>query len=148
MRKLTKKDECNEKVRKSFTEQIKTEAEDSKFSEYLQDSWSRNEVGIFELKYDEQPLRKPSLLNISEPSENSRNSQMDFCVKVTEHEEVKEINLPLKPGQLHELQKNDTYCREITRKLHKRAEMQKIFIKEKGILYRLWTEDGRTFKCI
>ena len=73
---------------------------------------------------------------------------MDFCVKVTEHEEVKEINLPLKPGQLHELQKNDAYCRDIAKKLHKNVELQKIFIKEKGILYHLWTKDGRTFKCI
>ena len=23
-----------------------------------------------------------------------------------------------------------------------------MFIKEKGVLYRLWTEDGQTFKCI
>ena len=73
---------------------------------------------------------------------------MDFSVKVTEHEEVKEIKLPLKPGQLQELQKNDAYCRDIARKLHKKVEMQKIFIKEKGILYWLWHEDGRTFKCI
>ena len=27
-------------------------------------------------------------------------------------------------------------------------ELQKIFIKEEGVLYRLWIEDGRTFKCI
>ena len=27
-------------------------------------------------------------------------------------------------------------------------ELQKIFIKEEGVLYRLWVEDGRTFKCI
>ena len=67
---------------------------------------------------------------------------------MTEHEEVKEIKLPLKPGQLQELQKNDAYCRDIARKLHKKVEMQKIFIKEKGVLYRLRTENGRTFKCI
>ena len=40
------------------------------------------------------------------------------------------------------------YCRNIARKLHKYVELQKIFIKERGILYRLWTEDGRMFKCI
>ena len=27
-------------------------------------------------------------------------------------------------------------------------ELQKTFIKESGVLYRLWTEDGRTFKCV
>ena len=43
---------------------------------------------------------------------------------------------------------NDTYCRDVAKKLHKDIELQKIFIKEEGVLYRLWIEDGRTFKCI
>ena len=107
-----------------------------------------DKVNIFGLSYDKKLLRKPSLLDDSESSEQSWNSQRDFCVKVTEHQEVKEITLPLKPKQLHELQKNDTYCRDVAKKLHKNVELQKIFIKEKGILYHLWTEDGRTFKCI
>ena len=54
----------------------------------------------------------------------------------------------MKPKQLQELQKNDTYCRDVAKKLHKDKELQKIFIKEEGLLYRLWVEDGRTFKCI
>ena len=54
----------------------------------------------------------------------------------------------MKPKQLQQLQKNDTYCRDVARKLHKDIELQKIFIKEEGVLYRLWIEDGRTFKCI
>ena len=45
------------------------------------------------------------------------------------------------------MQKNDTYCRDVAKKLHKDRGLQKIFIKE-GVLYRLWIEDGRTFKCI
>ena len=69
-------------------------------------------------------------------------------VNLTEHKDAKEVKLPLKPKQLQELQKNDAYCRDITKKLHKDVELQKIFIKESGVLYRLWTEDGRTFKCI
>ena len=68
--------------------------------------------------------------------------------EITEHENLKEIKLPLKPKQLQQLQKNDTYCREVAKKLHKDMELQKIFIKEEGVLYRLWIEDGRTFKCI
>ena len=36
----------------------------------------------------------------------------------------------------------------VAKKLHKDTELQKIFIKEEGVLYRLWIEDGRTFKCI
>ena len=73
---------------------------------------------------------------------------MGPCVEITEHEDLQEIKLPLKPKQLQQLQKNDTYCRDVAKKLHKDMELQKIFIKEEGVLYRLWTEDGRTFKCI
>ena len=64
------------------------------------------------------------------------------------HEDLREIKLPLKTKQLQQLQKNDTYCRDVAKKLHKDIELQKIFIKEEGVLYRLWIEDGRTFKCI
>ena len=49
---------------------------------------------------------------------------------------------------MQELQKNDTYCRDVVKKLHKDRELQKIFIKERGVLYRLWTEDGRTLLCV
>ena len=69
-------------------------------------------------------------------------------VHVTEHEQVKEIKLPLKPQQLEYLQRNDEYCREVARKLEKDVDLKRIFLREEGILYRLWTEDGRTFKCI
>ena len=54
----------------------------------------------------------------------------------------------MKPKQLQELKKNNSYCREVAKKLHKDVELQKTFIKESGVLYRLWTEDGRTFKCV
>ena len=73
---------------------------------------------------------------------------MDPCIEITEHKDLREIKLPLKPTQLQQLQKNDTYCRDVAKKLHKDTELQKIFIKEEGVLYRLWVEDGRTFKCI
>ena len=73
---------------------------------------------------------------------------MNPRVEITEHENLKEIKLQLKLKQLQQLQKNDIYCRDVAKKLYKDKELQKIFIKEKGVLYRLWTEDGRTFKCI
>ena len=73
---------------------------------------------------------------------------MNPCIEITEHENLKEIRLPLKPKELQQLQKNDMYCRDMAKKLHKDTELQKIFIKEEGVLYRLWIEDGRTFKCI
>ena len=100
------------------------------------------------LNYEEKLLKKQDLLNSSKPSKLSCNLQKETCIKITEHEDVQDINLPLKPKQLQELQKNDTYCREVARKLHRDRELRKIFIKEKGVLYRLWIEDGRTFKCI
>ena len=73
---------------------------------------------------------------------------MSQCVEITEHEQLREIKLPLKQKQLQQLQMNDEYCRDVAKKLHKDMELQKIFIKEEGVLYRLWIEDGRTFKCI
>ena len=100
------------------------------------------------LNYKEKPLEKRNLLNPSKSSEPLRNPRKDTCIKITEHEDVREIKLPLKRKQLQELQKNDMYCRDIAKKLHKDRELQKIFIKENGVLYRLWIEDGRTHKCI
>ena len=144
--KLTKKNKSNEKITENGTEQRKVQTEGSKFNGYSQNSWNRNKVGIFELKYEEQPLKKWSLLESGKPGKQLQNSQADFCVKVTEQEEVKEINLPLKPGQLHELQKNDAYCRDIIKKWHKKVEMQMIFIKENDILYCLWSEDGKNLQ--
>ena len=102
----------------------------------------------FKLNYSEKLLVNRKLQNTSESSKSSQNSCNNACIQVTKHEEVKEITLPLKPRQLQELQKNDTYCREVAKKLHRDVELQKIFIKEKGVLFRLWTEDGRTFKFI
>ena len=111
---------------------------------------SRTAVGMkmLEIHYSEKPLINQESLNASESGEHSQNLRRHTCVEVTEHEDVKEITLPLKPKQLQELQKNDLYCREVAKKLHKDVELQKIFIKERGVLFRLWTEDGRTFKCI
>ena len=100
------------------------------------------------LHYEGKPLDKQNLLDSSESSKPSWKSQKDTCVEIADHETVKEIRLPLKPKQLQELLKNNTYCRDVTKKLHKDCELQKIFIKERGVLYRLWTEDGRTFKYI
>ena len=110
----------------------------------MQNSPVPSEVATFVFKYDEKLLKKWSLLNDSESSKPSQNSQKDTCIKITEHKYLKEITLPLKPKQLQEPQKNDMYCRDIAKKLHKDVELQKIFIKENGVLYRLWIEDGRT----
>ena len=62
---------------------------------------------------------------------------MNPCIEITEHKDLREIRLPLELKQLQQLQKNDTYCRDVAKKLHKDIELQKIFIKEEGVLYRL-----------
>ena len=97
------------------------------------------------MKFDEKPTEERTLLSGSECREDSQKLQMDPCVEITEHEDLQEIKLPLKLEQLQQLQKNDTYCRDMAKKLHKDMELQKIFIKEEGVLYRLWIEDGEHF---
>ena len=120
----------------------------SKFQEHSQNSQTESAVKTFEIKFDKKPKEKRTLLSGSEFREDSRDSRTDPCIEITEHKDLWEIRLPLKPKQLQQLQKNDTYCRDVAKKLHKDTELQKIFIKEEGVLYRLWIEDGRTFKCI
>ena len=102
-------------------------------------------VETFEIRFEEKPAEKPTLLSGSEFQEHSRELQMNPCVEITEHEDLWEIKLPFKLKQLQELQKNDTHCIDIAKKLHKDRELQKIFIKEEGVLYRLRIEDGITF---
>ena len=134
--------------KESSTEERNTQDVHSEFSEHSQNSRTKSVVKTFELKFEEKPREKRTLLSGSECQEDSQKSWTNTCIEITERENLKEIKLPLKPKQLQQLQKNDTYCRDVARKLHKDKELQKIFIKEKGVLYRLWTEDGRTFKCI
>ena len=120
----------------------------SEFPEHSQNSQTELAVKAFELMLEEKPTESRTLLSSSECREDSQKSWMAPCVDIIEHEDLREIKLPLKPKQLQQLQKNDTYCRDVAKKLHKDMELQKIFIKEEGVLYRLWIEDGRTFKCI
>ena len=87
-------------------------------------------IETLEIKFEEKPAVKLTLLSGSEFQEHSQESRMNPCVKITEHEDLREIKLPLKLKQLKELQKNDTYCRDVAKKLHKDKELQKIFIKE------------------
>ena len=135
-------------VKRNSTDEKKTQDANSEFQEHSQNSRTEQAVRTFEIKFEEKPTEKRTLLTGSKFREHSRESQMNPCIEVTEHEDLREIRLPLKPKQLQQLQKNDMYCRDVAKKLHKDTELQKIFIKEEGVLYRLWIEDGRTFKCI
>ena len=135
-------------VKEISTDEKKTQEAKSEFPEHSHNSRTESTVKTFEMKFEEKPMETRTLLRGSECRDDSQKSRMNPCMEITEHENLKEIKLPLKPKQLQQLQKNDTYCRDVAKKLHKDMELQKIFIKEEGVLYRLWTEDGRTFKCI
>ena len=89
--------------------------------------------------------------NLNARSDESDKHRVDDTriqtIRVTEHEDVREIKLPLKTHQLQHLQQHDEYCKEIA-KMTRDADLERIFLKKNGIIYRLWTEDRRTFKCI
>ena len=147
----------SQELRKSLAKSVKSEisieekkAQDSysEFSKHSPNSQTESAVNTFEIKFEEKPMERRTLLSGSKFREDSQKSRVSQCVEITEHEDLREIELPLKQKQLQQLQMNDTYCRDVAKKLHKDMELQKIFIKEEGVLYRLWIEDGRTFKCI
>ena len=135
-------------VKRNSTDKKKTQDANSEVQEHSHNLRMEPAVETFEIKFEEKPTEKRTLLSGSEFREHSREPRTDPCVEITEHEDLREIRLPLKLKQLQQLQKNDTYCRDVAKKLHKDTVLQKIFIKEEGVLYRLWMEDGRTFKCI
>ena len=69
-------------------------------------------------------------------------------VQITENENFKEIQLPLKNSQMQQLQRHDDFCREIARKLSLNKHMNKLFMMKQGIVYRLWCENNKTEECI
>ena len=85
----------------------------SEFPEHSQNSRTEPAVKTFEIRFAKKPMEKRSLLGGSESREDSRKSQIDPCVEITEHKDLREIKLPWKPKQLQQLQKNDTYCRDM-----------------------------------
>ena len=128
--------------KENSTDEREAQDTDSEFPEHSQNSQMESAVKTFKMKFDEKPTETQTLLSGSECREDSQKSRMNSCVEITEHENLKEIKLPLEPKQLQQLQKNDTYCRDMAKKLHRDMQLQKIFIKEEGVLYRLWIEDG------
>ena len=134
-------------VKRNSMDKKKMQDANSEVQEHSHNSWMEPAVETFEIKFEEKPTEKQTLLSGSEFREHSQELRTDPCIEITEHEDLRKIRLPLRLKQLQQLQKNDTYCRDVAKKLHKDTVLQKIFIKE-GVLYRLWMEDGRTFKCI
>ena len=65
--------------------------------------------------------------------------QVDFIeeietVRIQESENFKEIKLPLKDWQMQLLQRHDSTCREITKKLQQDKHMNKLFLLNNGIV--------------
>ena len=95
-------------IKENSTDEKKAQDTDSEFPEHSHNSWMESAVKTFELKFEEKPIKKRTLLSGSECQEDSQKSRIDPCVKITEHEDLREIKLPLKPKLLQQLQKNDT----------------------------------------
>ena len=106
----------------------------SEFPEHSQNLRTESAVKAFELKLEDKLTETQTLLSSSKCREDSQKSRVSQCVEITEHEDLREIKLPLTQKQLQQLQMNDTYCRDVAKKLHKDMELQKIFIKEGGVL--------------
>ena len=60
---------------------------------------------------------------------------------------MKEVHLPLSVKQMIQLQKNDAQARNIVDKLQKEKDNAKMFIMHSGVLYRLLSEERKTFRC-
>ena len=133
-------------VQENSTDEKEAQDTDSEFPEHSHNSRTESAIKTFEMKFDEKPTETRALLGGSECREDSQKSRTNTCVEITEHGNLKEIKLPLKPKQSQQLQKNDTYCRDVAKKLHKDMELQKIFIKEEGVLYRLLRRTAKEVK--
>ena len=61
---------------------------------------------------------------------------------------MQEVVLPMPRETLRKLQKADDFCRSTVQKLKKDEISSKIFIREEGVLRRLWIEETESFNCI
>ena len=73
-----------------------SQAINSEFTEHSQNSWAEAEIGTFKFKFEEKLTKKQTLLSSSEFGEHYQDSRKSPCVKITKHEDLKEITLPLK----------------------------------------------------
>ena len=69
----------------------------SKFQEHSQNSQTETAVETFEIKFEEKPAEKRNMLSGSEFRGHSQELWMNPCIEIIEHEDLKEIRLPLKP---------------------------------------------------
>ena len=83
--------------KKNNTDENEAQNIDSESSEHSLNSRTESVVKTFEMKFDQKPMEKRTLLSGSECREDSQKSWANPCVEITEHENIKEIRLPLKP---------------------------------------------------
>ena len=69
-------------------------------------------------------------------------------IQIQESENFREIKLPLRDEQIQLLQRHDSTCREVAKKLQQDKHMNKLFMLKKGIVYRLWCKDDKTSECV
>ena len=60
---------------------------------------------------------------------------------------TRSIKLPLNDKQMKELQKRDEEARAVVQKIKEDKSTEKMFMLDRGVLYRLWLEERETFKC-
>ena len=89
-----------QEVKRNNTDEKKMQDANSEFQEHSQNSWMGPAVETFKIKFEEKPMEKQTLLSSSEFQEDSRESRTNTCIQITEHEDLREIKLPLKPIQL------------------------------------------------
>ena len=75
-------------VKESSTNKKKTQDADSEFPEHSQNLRTESAVKTFEIKFEEKPREKRTLLSGSESQEDSQKSQMNPCIQITEHEDL------------------------------------------------------------
>ena len=65
-------------VKENSTDEKKTQDVNSEFPEHSQNLWTESAVKTFEIKFDEKPTEKRTLLSGSESREDSQKSQMNI----------------------------------------------------------------------
>ena len=75
-------------VKRNSTDEKKMQDANSEFQEHSQNPRMESAVKTFEVKFEEKPTEKQTLLSGSEFQEDSRDLRMDPCVEITEHEDL------------------------------------------------------------
>ena len=67
---------------------------------------------------------------------------------ITVNTGMQEVSLPMASKTVKDLQKADDFCRSTVQKLKKDEISSKIYIREEGVLRRLWIDENESFNCI